>query len=237
MKNKILVSVFSAFLAVGAHADHHEAPEVRYILNVQNFTTNMAALLSTQKAFADSGALNERQVGMAVYQINAGGRDGANAAINFFYQDAGSLPPPTVMTQSDAHVKTFMQSNEDDSWIGKGSTLYESIHRVGQLTPNTRVFQGASIKALSPEYPEKLKKFLADTALEGVPYGIQQVVIGGYEGETHRIWWGYKSQADMLEAREKNLDRFRAAQSQFTPQDREKIRTWLSTSLLVATPE
>ena len=237
MKNKILTSVLSAFLMVSAYADHHEAPGPRYIMNIQNFTTNMAALLATHKAFADSGALNERQVGMAVYQINAGGRDGANAAINFFYMDAASLPPPNVMIQSDAHVKTFMQSNEDDSWVGKGSSIYESIHQVGQLTPDIRVFEGASIKALSPDYPEKAKKVLADTALEGVPYGIQEVVIGGYEGETHRIWWGYKSQAEMLQAREKNIDRFIAAQAQFTPEDREIIRTWLATSLLVATPE
>jgi len=220
-----------------ANADHHEAPSAKYVLNIQNFTTNMAALIATQKAFADSGALRERQVGMVVYQINAGGRDGANAAINFFYQDAASLPPPNVMTQSDAHAKTFMQSNDDDSWVGKGSSIYETIHQVGQLTPETRVFQGASIKAMSADYPEKLKKFLAQTAVDGVPYGIQQVVIGGYEGETHRIWWGYKSQAEMLQAREKNNDRFRSAQAQFTQQDREIIRTWLATSLLVATPD
>jgi len=237
MKSKILTSVLSAFLIVSADADHHEAPGARYILNIQNFTTNMAALLATQKAFADSGALNERQVGMAVYQINAGGRDGANAAINFFYQDASSLPPPNVMIQSDAHVKTFMQSNTDDSWVGKGSSIYETIHQVGQLTPEVRVFQGASIKATSADYPEKLKKFLADTALDGVPYGIQQVVVGGYEEETHRIWWGYKSQAHMLQAYEKNTERFRAAQAQFTPEDRKIIRTWVATSLLVATPE
>jgi hypothetical protein len=130
-----------------------------------------------------------------------------------------------------------MQSNDDDSWVGKGSSIYETIHQVGQLTPETRVFQGASIKAMSADYPEKLKKFLAQTAVDGVPYGIQQVVIGGYEGETHRIWWGYKSQAEMLQAREKNNDRFRSAQAQFTQQDREIIRTWLATSLLVATPE
>jgi len=220
-----------------ANADHHEAPSAKYVLNIQNFTTNMATLIATQKAFADSGALRERQVGMVVYQINAGGRDGANAAINFFYQDAASLPPPNVMTQSDAHAKTFMQSNDDDSWVGKGSSIYETIHQVGQLTPETRVFQGASIKAMSADYPEKLKKFLAQTAVDGVPYGIQQVVIGGYEGETHRIWWGYKSQAEMLQAREKNNDRFRSAQAQFTQQDREIIRTWLATSLLVATPD
>ena len=237
MISKILTFIISALLMASAYADHHEAPGAKYILNIQNFTTNMAALIATQKAFADSGALNERQVGMVVYQINAGGRDGANAAINFFYQDAASLPPPNVMIQSDAHAKTFMQSNDDDSWVGKGSSIYETIHQVGQLTPEIRVFQGASIKAMSADYPEKLKKFLAQTAVDGVPYGIQQVVIGGYEGETHRIWWGYKSQAEMLQAREKNNDRFRSAQAQFTQQDREIIRTWLATSLLVATPD
>ena len=104
------------------------------------------------------------------------------------------------MIQSDARAKTFMQSNDDDSWVGKGSSIYETIHQVGQLTPEIRVFQGASIKAMSADYPEKLKKFLAQTAVDGVPYGIQQVVVGGYEGETHRIRWGYKSQAEMLQA-------------------------------------
>jgi hypothetical protein len=160
MKSKILTFIISALLMASAYADHHEAPGAKYILNIQNFTTNMAALIATQKAFADSGALNERQVGMVVYQINAGGRDGANVAINFFYQNAASLPPPNVMIQSDAHAKTFMQSNDDDSWVGKGSSIYETIHQVGQLTPETRVFQGASIKAMSADYPEKLKNSL-----------------------------------------------------------------------------
>ena len=237
MKIKILAYIFSLFILSSAYADNHQAPQARYILNIQNFTTDMSSVLTTQKAFADSGALSERQVGMTVYQINAGGRDGANVAINFFYSDAASMPPPNAMIQSDAHVKAFMQNNGDDSWVAKGSSIYENIHQVGNLTADTRVFQGASIKALSPEYGEKLKAFLAETAVEGVPYGIQGVVIGGYEGETHRIWWGFNSQADMLKNYEENNDRFTKAQTRFSANDREIIRTWVATSLLAAMPE
>lgn len=237
MKIKLLAYIFSLLMMSSAYADDHEAPEARYILNIQNFTTDVSAVLASQKEFADSGALNERQVGMTIYQINAGGRDGANVAINFFYSDAASMPPPNAMIQSDAHVKAFMQNNGDDNWVAKGSSIYENIHQVGNLTADTRVFQGASIKALSPEYEEKLKSFLAETAVEGVPYGIQRVVIGGYEGETHRIWWGFNSQADMLKNYEGNNERFRKAQTRFSENDREIIRTWVATSLLVSMPE
>ena len=82
-----------------------------------------------------------------------------------------------------------------------------------------------------------MKAFLAETAVEGVPYGIQRVVIGGYEGETHRIWWGFNSQADMLKNYEENNDRFTKAQTRFSANDRQIIRTWVATSLLAAMPE
>ena len=223
------------FIALSASADHHASAELtlpKYIQSIQGTTDDLGGYLADAKGFADSGLLQARGAGMAVYQINAGGHDGAQVVTEFYYPNADALPSPNVMVQSDAHIKTFTKNTRGN--VHKGSTLYEMIHSSGQLPADTRVFVGTRVKALSPDYIGKVKAMLKEMAVDGVPYGINEVVSGGLDGETHFIWHGYKSQTHALKDREQHWDAFTKKISEtLSSNDREVIGDTTVTSLFV----
>ena len=231
----LVVAIAAAAVTLQAFGDHHASGELtlpKYTQSLQGTTDDLGGYLSDMKAFADSGLLQARGAGMAVYQINAGGNDGAQVLTDFYYPNADALPSPNVMTQSDAHMQTFTKNTR--GIVSKGSTIYETIYSGGALSVETRVFVATRVKALSPDYAMKLKSFLKDIAVDGVPYGVNEVVSGGIDGETHMIWFGYKSLAHALKDREKNwASNMKKIAETFTRDDREVLGRDTVTSLFV----
>ena len=94
---------------------------------------------------------------------------------------------------------------------------------------------GASIKVLTPDYVDRVKSMLAANSDGSLAYGINEVIAGGHNGETHVVWWGYASQTAMLLDLENTEEQFREAQKSLAG-TREILRTVVNTSLLTTLP-
>ena len=236
MKFRTATALLSLFWCVNASTAHHEEAPFpwKYSLSIEAETQEMNGLLADSKQFADSGVLQKRGASMSVYQINAGGYEGANVLTEFYYPDAASLPSPNVMVSSQAHLDAFGDNQRAGDFVR--STIYKNIHGVikGDAA-DVRVFMGASIKALTPDYVDRVKSLLAANSDGSLAYGINEVIAGGHNGETHVVWWGYASQTAMLLDLENTEEQFQEAQKSLTG-TREILRTVVNTSLLTTLP-
>ena len=78
---------------------------------------------------------------------------------------------------------------------------------------------------------------MSDFATGNEAYGINEVIAGGLNGETHLVWWGYDSQASLMEDLERTRARYDEVVARLTA-SREILRTAVVTSILnSATPE
>ncbi len=235
--NVIMAVAF--FSSAGTFAAHHEqaAPSPwKYSLSIESETRDLNGFLADSRKFADSGVLAKRGASMTVYQINAGGHSGANVMTEFYYPNADAMPSPDVMVASQAHIDTFGTNPRDDDNVR--ATFYQNIHFVAPGDPNRyRVFIGYSVKATNSDYVSQIKEIMSDFATGTEAYGINEVVAGGLNGETHLVWWAYDSQASLMKDLERTRARYDEVVARLTAA-REILRTVVVTSVLQsATPE
>ena len=173
---------------------------------------------------------------MTIYQINAGGHSGANVITEFYYPNADAMPSPDVMVASQAHIDTFGNNPRDDDNVR--ATFYRNIHFVAPGDPSRyRVFVGYSVKATNSDYVSQIKEIMSEFATGNEGYGINEVVAGGLNGETHLVWWAYDSQASLMKDLERTRARYDEVVARLTA-TREVLRTVVVTSVLnSATPE
>ena len=235
--NVIMAVAF--FSSAGTFAAHHEqaAPSPwKYSLSIESETRDLNGFLADSRKFADSGVLAKRGASMTVYQINAGGHSGANVMTEFYYPNAEAMPSPDVMVASQAHIDTFGTNPRDDDNVR--ATFYQNIHFVAPGDPNRyRVFIGYSVKATNSDYVSQIKEIMSDFATGNEAYGINEVIAGGLNGETHLVWWAYDSQASLMKDLERTRARYDEVVARLTAA-REILRTVVVTSVLQsATPE
>jgi len=235
--NVIMAVAF--FSSAGTFAAHHEqaaASPWKYSLSIESETRDLNGFLADSRKFADSGVLAKRGASMTVYQINAGGHSGANVMTEFYYPNADAMPSPDVMVASQAHIDTFGTNPRDDDNVR--ATFYQNIHFVAPGDPNRyRVFIGYSVKATNSDYVSQIKEIMSDLATGNEAYGINEVVAGGLNGETHLVWWAYESQASLMKDLERTRARYDEVVARLTAA-REILRTVVVTSVLQsATPE
>ena len=235
--NVIMAVAF--FSSAGTFAAHHEqaaASPWKYSLSIESETRDLNGFLADSRKFADSGVLAKRGASMTVYQINAGGHSGANVMTEFYYPNAEAMPSPDVMVASQAHIDTFGTNPRNDDNVR--ATFYQNIHFVAPGDPNRyRVFIGYSVKATNSDYVSQIKEIMSDFATGNEAYGINEVVAGGLNGETHLVWWAYESQASLMKDLERTRARYDEVVARLTAA-REILRTVVVTSVLQsATPE
>ena len=235
--NVIMAVAF--FSSAGTFAAHHEqaaASPWKYSLSIESETRDLNGFLADSRKFADSGVLAKRGASMTVYQINAGGHSGANVMTEFYYPNADAMPSPDVMVASQAHIDTFGTNPRNDDNVR--ATFYQNIHFVAPGDPNRyRVFIGYSVKATNSDYVSQIKEIMSDFATGNEAYGINEVVAGGLNGETHLVWWAYESQASLMKDLERTRARYDEVVARLTAA-REILRTVVVTSVLQsATPE
>ena len=224
------------FSVTNTFAAHHEQAAVspwKYSLSIESETRDLNGFLADSKKFADSGVLAKRGASMTVYQINAGGHAGANVMTEFYYPNADAMPSPDVMIASQAHLDTFGTNPRDDYNVR--ATFYQNIHFVAPGDPGRyRVYIGYSIKATDSDYVSQIKEIMSDFATGNEAYGINEVVAGGLNGETHLVWWGYESQASLMKDLERTRARYDEVVTRLTA-SREVLRTAVVTSILNST--
>lgn len=236
MKLRVVSMVLVLVCGTGGFTAHHEENPFpwKYSLSLEVETQELNGVLSDSKKFADSGVLEKRGAYMSVYQINAGGYMGANMVTEFYYPHADSLPAPNVMISSQAHIDAFGDNGRDGDFVR--ATIYKNVYGViKDPSAELRVFFGASVKALSPDYVDRIKKLMVANSDGSLAYGINQVIAGGHNGETHFVWWGYGSQAAMIQDLDNTEEQFQEAQRELAD-SREILRTTVSTSLLTTLP-
>ena len=230
------LAVFSAAGAFSAHHEQAAASPWKYSLSIESETRDLNGFLADSKKFADSGVLAKRGASMTIYQINAGGHSGANVMTEFYYPNADAMPSPDVMVASQAHIDTFGNNPRDDDNVR--ATFYRNIHFVAPGDPSRyRVFVGYSVKATNTDYVSQIKEIMSEFATGNEGYGINEVVAGGLNGETHLVWWAYDSQASLMKDLERTRARYDEVVARLTA-TREVLRTVVVTSVLnSATPE
>ena len=230
------LAVFSAAGAFSAHHEQAAASPWKYSLSIESETRDLNGFLADSKKFADSGVLAKRGASMTIYQINAGGHSGANVMTEFYYPNADAMPSPDVMVASQAHIDTFGNNPRDDDNVR--ATFYQNIHFVAPGDPSGyRVFIGYSVKATNSDYVSQIKEIMSEFATGNEGYGINEVVAGGLNGETHLVWWAYDSQASLMKDLERTRARYDEVVARLTA-TREVLRTVVVTSVLnSATPE
>ena len=230
------LAVFSVESTFAAHHEEAAASPWKYSLSIESETRDLNGFLADSKKFADSGVLAKRGASMTVYQINAGGHSGANVMTEFYYPNADAMPSPDVMVASQAHIDTFGTNPRDDDNVR--ATFYQNIHFVAPGEPSQyRVYIGYSVKATNSDYVSQIKEIMSDFATGNEAYGINEVIAGGLNGETHLVWWGYDSQASLMEDLERTRARYDEVVARLTA-SREILRTAVVTSILnSATPE
>ena len=230
------LAVFSAAGAIAAHHEQAAASPWKYSLSIESETRDLNGFLADSKKFADSGVLAKRGASMTIYQINAGGHSGANVMTEFYYPNADAMPSPDVMVASQAHIDTFGNNPRDDDNVR--ATFYRNIHFVAPGDPSRyRVFVGYSVKATNSDYVSQIKEIMSEFATGNEGYGINEVVAGGLNGETHLVWWAYDSQASLMKDLERTRARYDEVVARLTA-TREVLRTVVVTSVLIsATPE
>ena len=230
------LAVFSAAGAFSAHHEQAAASPWKYSLSIESETRDSNGFLADSKKFADSGVLAKRGASMTIYQINAGGHSGANVMTEFYYPNADAMPSPDVMVASQAHIDTFGNNPRDDDNVR--ATFYRNIHFVAPGDPSRyRVFVGYSVKATNSDYVSQIKEIMSEFATGNEGYGINEVVAGGLNGETHLVWWAYDSQASLMKDLERTRARYDEVVARLTA-TREVLRTVVVTSVLnSATPE
>ena len=230
------LAVFSAAGVFSAHHEQTAASPWKYSLSIESETRDLNGFLADSKKFADSGVLAKRGASMTIYQINAGGHSGANVMTEFYYPNADAMPSPDVMVASQAHIDTFGNNPRDDDNVR--ATFYRNIHFVAPGDPSRyRVFVGYSVKATNSDYVSQIKEIMSEFATGNEGYGINEVVAGGLNGETHLVWWAYDSQASLMKDLERTRARYDEVVARLTA-TREVLRTVVVTSVLnSATPE
>ena len=230
------LAVFSAAGGFSAHHEQAAASPWKYSLSIESETRDLNGFLADSKKFADSGVLAKRGASMTIYQINAGGHSGANVMTEFYYPNADAMPSPDVMVASQAHIDTFGNNPRDDDNVR--ATFYRNIHFVAPGDPSRyRVFVGYSVKATNSDYVSQIKEIMSEFATGNEGYGINEVVAGGLNGETHLVWWAYDSQASLMKDLERTRARYDEVVARLTA-TREVLRTVVVTSVLnSATPE
>ena len=206
MRKLILLGTLS-FISVFAIAKHHEQTQdfpFKYFLQNDIYTENPQMFVSTVADFVGSGVLDSRGVALGLYQYNAVGRFGASHVMMFSYPDADSLPSPTLMTTSKAHV-AFTQGMSKAGNTPVQSTLYRSVKEVIPADGNTediKVFMNYFVKVSDADTYAKiwldLMKKNGSTA-----YGLREVISGDTDGVTHMIWMGYGSMAELVKEQER----------------------------------
>ena len=198
----VLLMICIPLLGLSAH--HEEsASSGAYVLTMDIKTDDLIAFSTEAEKFFESGVLQKRNAAMGLFAFTAKGANPATLVMEYFYPSKESLPSPDVITDSKAHVEFNKAQREIGNEI-ISSTLWASVYEVVPPDPGTMsVFYVYYLDVQNPKQYLQEWKSLMDTlkksGLSSAGYGIREAIAGGVNGETHVVWMGYSSMADLVE--------------------------------------